>query len=84
MFLITPLKSELGARCAVVEAMATAAVDRAQAAGEDPTAAAASGSSLVMASQPGFLTLAPLRAQQLVAQDSLEQWYTLENQPFAR
>ena len=39
---------------------------------------------LVMGSQPGFLTLSPARTAQLVAQDALDRWYTLENQPFAR
>ena len=41
-------------------------------------------SQLVMGSQPGFLTLSPSRAEQLVAREPLERWYTVENQPFAR
>jgi hypothetical protein len=40
--------------------------------------------SLVMASQPGFLTLPPSRAKELIAQDPLDRWYTVDNQPFAR
>ncbi len=39
---------------------------------------------LTMSSMPGLLTLAPSRAETLLAREPLHQLYTVENQPFAR